>query len=301
MTEWLVDSGLGLSLLLLAAVTLYAPRLYTSVVFFMGFGLLMAIAWARLGAADLALAEAAIGAGLTGVLLLGALRRHPPGTGRAPRRRALLWSALLPLAFLPLLVAALWPLADGSPILPAQVDQQLANSGVSHPVTAVLLNFRSWDTLLELLVMLFALLGVRQLRLASHRAPSPWPLLLAWSRWLAPLAFLLGAYLLWRGAAAPGGAFQAGALWAAALVMLRLNQLLPPVDWRDWRLRLPVLLGVTVFVLLALATWLWGAGWLHWPPEYAKALILLVELAASVGIAITLALLVIGEERELHP
>ncbi|MDO3383740.1 hydrogenase subunit MbhD domain-containing protein [Gilvimarinus algae] len=301
MTEWLVDSGLGLALLLLAAATLYAPRLYTSVVFFMGFGLLMAIVWARLGAADLALAEAAIGAGLTGVLLMGALREHPPRTERAPRPRSLLWAALLPLAVLPLLVEAILPLSGGAQPLPAQVDAQLAYSGVSHPVTAVLLNFRSWDTLLELLVVLFALLGTRQLALSSRHPHPPWPLLLAWCRWLAPLAFLLGAYLLWRGAKAPGGAFQAGALWASAIVMLRLNGLLPTVSWRDWRLRLPALLGVTVFVLLAVATWLWGAGWLVWPPGAAKALILLVELAASVGIAITLALLVMGEDRELRP
>ena len=39
-----------------------------SVVFFIAFGLLLAIVWARLGAPDLALAEAAIGAGLVGCL-----------------------------------------------------------------------------------------------------------------------------------------------------------------------------------------------------------------------------------------
>src|SRR5690606_2721106 len=111
--------------------------------------------------------------------------------------------------------------------LPELVAKHLGNSGVAHPVTAVLLNFRAWDTLLELVVVLLAVLGVRQLQLASVKPAKPWPLLLAWGRWLAPLAVLLGGYLLWRGASAPGGAFQAGALWAAAAVMLRLNGLLP--------------------------------------------------------------------------
>lgn len=40
------------------------------------FGLLMALVWARLHAPDIALAEATIGAGLTGALLLTALARR---------------------------------------------------------------------------------------------------------------------------------------------------------------------------------------------------------------------------------
>jgi energy-converting hydrogenase B subunit D len=46
---------------------------FHAVVLFIVFGLLMALAWARLGAPDIALAEAAIGAGLTGALLLDAV------------------------------------------------------------------------------------------------------------------------------------------------------------------------------------------------------------------------------------
>ena len=99
----------------------------------------------------------------------------------------------------------------------------LAQSGVEHPVTAVLLNFRAWDTLLELLVLLLALLGARQAPgdLPRYRG---WSLSISWSRLLSPLLLLVSGYLLWRGAAAPGGAFQAGALLASGLVILRLNQ-----------------------------------------------------------------------------
>jgi len=52
---------------------LATPDLTRAVVLFIVFGLLMALAWARLAAPDIALAEAAIGAGLTGALLLDAL------------------------------------------------------------------------------------------------------------------------------------------------------------------------------------------------------------------------------------
>ncbi|MFQ5488820.1 MAG: Na(+)/H(+) antiporter subunit B, partial [Gammaproteobacteria bacterium] len=54
---------------------LASPDLFRAIVLFIAFGLLMALAWVRLDAPDIALAEAAIGAGLTGALLLAALAR----------------------------------------------------------------------------------------------------------------------------------------------------------------------------------------------------------------------------------
>ncbi len=76
------DLLLALSLLWSAWRTMTTPRLDRAIVLFIAFGLLMALAWARLSAPDIALAEAAIGAGLTGALLLdayGALRRRQVG------------------------------------------------------------------------------------------------------------------------------------------------------------------------------------------------------------------------------
>jgi len=65
--------------LALAALTSQEPR--RGVILFIAFGLLLALVWARLRAPDVAIAEAAIGAGLAGALLLAAARR-------ASRRRA---------------------------------------------------------------------------------------------------------------------------------------------------------------------------------------------------------------------
>lgn len=62
-----------------ALKALTTPELGRAVMLFIVFGLLMALLWVRLQATDIALAEAAVGAGLTGVLLLdalGALRKH---------------------------------------------------------------------------------------------------------------------------------------------------------------------------------------------------------------------------------
>ncbi len=67
------DAMLLAALLWSAARALTVRDLFRAVVLFIVFGLLMALAWARLGAPDLALAEAAIGAGLSGALLLDTL------------------------------------------------------------------------------------------------------------------------------------------------------------------------------------------------------------------------------------
>jgi uncharacterized MnhB-related membrane protein len=72
---WGFDSLLGMGLFCLAWQALASPDMFKSIVLFINFGLLMALAWVRLNAPDIALAEAAIGAGLTGALLLAAFAR----------------------------------------------------------------------------------------------------------------------------------------------------------------------------------------------------------------------------------
>jgi len=68
------DLLLIIGLLGLAGVAIFSRDLFRSVILFMVFGLLLALAWARLRAPDIALVEAALGAGLTGALMLHALR-----------------------------------------------------------------------------------------------------------------------------------------------------------------------------------------------------------------------------------
>ena len=75
--ELVIDLALAISMLILAWLTLSSRQLFTSIVLFVSLGLLATLAWARLGAWDVAIAEAAIGAGLTGALLLAAWRRLP--------------------------------------------------------------------------------------------------------------------------------------------------------------------------------------------------------------------------------
>jgi energy-converting hydrogenase B subunit D len=78
----LLDSVLALVLVWLAWAALASHELFRGIVLFIAFGLVLSMTWARLGAPDVALAEAAIGAGLTGALLLATWARLP--TKRKP-------------------------------------------------------------------------------------------------------------------------------------------------------------------------------------------------------------------------
>jgi uncharacterized MnhB-related membrane protein len=73
--DWAIDGLLAVTLLWLAGRALVSADLFQSVVMFISFGLVLSLVWVRLDAPDIALAEAAIGAGLTGALLLSALMR----------------------------------------------------------------------------------------------------------------------------------------------------------------------------------------------------------------------------------
>ena len=59
----------------LAAATVLSRKLLPSVLIFMAYSSIMAIAWIFMRSPDLAIAEAAIGAGVTTVLFIATLRR----------------------------------------------------------------------------------------------------------------------------------------------------------------------------------------------------------------------------------
>ena len=84
MLTWLADILIGTAILWLAWQALSSRKPFHAVAHFVAFGLLVAIAWVRLDAPDVAIAEAAIGAGLTGALLVMTLKRLE----RARRDRA---------------------------------------------------------------------------------------------------------------------------------------------------------------------------------------------------------------------
>ena len=72
------DVMLMLNCLILAWMSIFSASLFRCIVLFVCLGLLVTIAWGQMGAFDVAIAEAAIGAGITGALLLAAWNRIKP-------------------------------------------------------------------------------------------------------------------------------------------------------------------------------------------------------------------------------
>jgi len=298
--QWIFDVLTGCGLLWLAWSCLSSRNLHRAVVQFVSFGLLMSLAWVRLEAPDIALAEAAIGAGLTGALLMASLARLPL-SGSADIRALksaeriagarllqLLRNSLL-FAFALFIIYAIFFLPPEFSGLSQEVATEIENAGVRNPVTAVLLNFRGYDTFLELLVLLGALFGVRIVGMQPVRTSmTSEPVLNILASLLTPILILVAAYLLWIGTDGAGGAFQAGAVLGAGGVLLLL------AGWRPARalmaspFRSLVLLGPLAFVFVAVLPLLSGRALLQYPPDSAGTLIVLLEIAATLSIGLTL-------------
>ena len=170
------------------------------------------------------------------------------------------------------------------------VAANMGESGVSHPVTAVLLNYRGYDTLLEIAVLLLAMLAILAV-LGETRAATPrlaHPVLQTLAQLATPLMIVVAVYLLWAGAFRPGGAFQAGAVLAAAVVLLHLVGLSPGWSTPKLKLRMGLAAGFAMFLVVAAALLPQGA-LLRYPPEAAGALILLIESALTLSLALILA------------
>lgn len=298
--DWQVSWKLVFDVVLAVALPVLAWRIVRSeelrqaVVLFIAFGLLAALAWARLDAPDIAMVEAAIGAGLTGVLLMSALGWMKDTTAGLARPRGA--SSLLPLALVlavaACLGAAVLALSEPRPTVRALVLANLDASGVSHPVTAVLLNFRGYDTLLEVTVLVTVAIGVRALfpalRSPSAEAALAGPLLAPLVNGLLPLFVLTAGYLVWKGSHAPGGAFQAGAVLAGGGVLLLLSRPSWPPPGPARLEPGALVIGVGFFLSMAAVLLLGGHGLLEYPRGWAKALILAVESVLAISIAVAL-------------
>jgi multisubunit Na+/H+ antiporter MnhB subunit len=313
------DIALVAILLACAWLALTTASLQRAVVLFIAFGLLAALAWVRLQAPDVALAEAAVGSGLTGALLLSASiamqrtearrkqasapviakeERREDGTTEDDTTMTPLRSILLALTMLlvaGLVLATLSFPPDNARLAPLVIES-LPQSGVLNPVTAVLLNYRGYDTLLEVVVLLLAIVGIwtiaPQARVWIRRPDTP--VLAVFVRLLLPLMVVVAGYLLWLGTDEPGGAFQGGAvlgamgvMWVAAAVWLpnvRRNNLLRPL----------LGIGVAAFITAAVVLLLANGSLLKYPPDQAKTIILIIESAAMFSIGATLTLLFVG-------
>lgn len=313
------DVALCLLLLAVALAAVVGRDIFGSIVFFIAYGLLVAIAWIRLEAVNVALAEAAIGAGLTGALLVGTwgrLRRGRaydlPGQPDDPQdplpatlhRRC---TGVLCLVLTGGLAWVILTLPEASSGLIPEVTANLETTGVTNTVTAVLLGFRAFDTLLESIVIAVALVAVWALTSEGMWGASPGlrqhvrrdGVLATFGRLLPPIGLVIAVYLVWAGSTLPGGAFQAGTVLGAVLLLTAMAGLGEPPAVTDPRLRTAVVAGPLVFLAIGITGAFFGS-FLALPPAWSKTLITLIEVVLTGSIAVTLAYMVLGVPRELE-
>ena len=301
-----VDGGLLTMVVVVAVWTILVRDSFAAVIGYACYGLLLAFAWVRLAAIDAALTEAAIGGGLTSVLLIRAavrLRRTETAAlaeTLAPVQRILaaVFSATVAVA----LGAVVLSLPEPAPTLAPSVAEHIASTGLGNAVTAVLLSFRAIDTLLEAVVLVYALVAVWALTPDRFWGGRPGPkyvveangMLAYLARLLPPLGIVVGIYVFWVGADLPGGKFQAGTLLAAMWLLTIMAGLtdVPPISRRS--LRIALVAGTVVFLAIGFAGVPLAGAFLAYPESFAKPLILVIEAASMVSIAVTLGLLVVG-------
>jgi multisubunit Na+/H+ antiporter MnhB subunit len=198
-----------------------------------------------------------------------------------------------------------WALASATGAgLEAQVDARLEVAGADNPVTAVLLNFRAYDTLLEIAVLTIALLTIWSLRedpqqQAPHKKRAPaGRALRRIIGVLVPLMVLVAGYLLWAGTYMPGGAFPAGAVAASAVVLVILADL-EVSRIRAWLLRAGIVAGLLTFVVVGLVGVFSGLSFLEYPTGRAGPFIVIIESMGAASIALILAGIFAASARRL--
>lgn len=306
MTAPIVSIVVALLLVALALWTVIARDAFLAVSGFIVYGLLLALVWVRLFGIDVALTEAAIGGGLTGALLLGAVARlrDTEAACRAERSGAGVRSLamLLAVGVTVLLMLCVLALPEPAPTLAPQVAENMGATGVGNPITGVLLAFRALDTLLEAVVLVIALIGVWSLapdglwggRPGLRYTADPDGVLAYLARVLPPIGIVIGIYLFWAGADHPGGKFQGATILAAMWMLVQMAGLtdMPPVANR-W-LRAGIVVGPLAFIAVGLLG-LWTAGhFLGYPPDWAKPMIVVIEVALMPTLVLVLALLMNG-------
>lgn len=301
-------------------------RRFAALVVLGAVGPAVALLFARFSAPDLALTQLAVEI-VTIVLLLLALYFLPPHTPAESSGARILRDTVLA-SSLGLGIGALaWAILVRPPdsISPFYLEQSVPGGGGANVVNVILVDFRGFDTLGEITVLVIAGLGIflllDGLRLAHSAVDAsgrPWaaerhPLILALAtRLLLPFALLVAAYILLRGHNLPGGGFIAALITSVALIM---QYLASGVYWTQQRLRLDYQRAAAAGLLLALLTglgsWFFGApfltstyGHFHLPliGEFELASAMLFDLGVYLAVvgATILILATLGQVSAAH-
>jgi multisubunit Na+/H+ antiporter MnhB subunit len=299
-----LDIGLAILVLAVAGWTIAAREAFASVVGYVAYGLLLSLVWVRLFAVDVALTEAAIGSGVTGVLLVSAVVRLRNTEAAAERPGVVLRvvAGALCAVVAAALAAVVLLMPDPGATLAPDAAKHLDELGIGNPITAVLIAYRSFDTMLEKVVLILAVIGVWSLApdrywggaAGPRRVARPEGALAFLAQLLPPLGIVVAIHIVWIGANEPGGAFQGGAILAAMGLIVIMARLAEAPEIRARWLRLTLISGPAVFLAIGVAGFAIPGSFLAYPVGWAKPLILFIEAFMTLSIAATLPMLVIG-------
>ncbi len=278
--------ALGLMIISLLTMVWHRQRLLTLIVIGV-IGLVISLGFVKFSAPDLALTQLSVEV-VTIVLLLLALYFLPQYTPRQAGRIRL-WRDGLLAAFAGIGVT-LFTLSvltrDYSTIAEYFLANSVPGGGGTNVVNVILVDFRGFDTLGEIVVLALAGLGVFAM-LEGMKLPAPkndiegrlWntdkhPLIMqTLTRLLLPLMLLVAVFIFLRGHNLPGGGFIAGLIASVALIVQYLAN---GIQWTSQRIKVDMHWSIGVGLLIAISTGLvaMGLGYpfltsafthLHWP------------------------------------
>ncbi|MHC4897504.1 MAG: DUF4040 domain-containing protein [Planctomycetota bacterium] len=296
-----------MALLVMASIAAIRSRdLFATAVLFGIYSFLTAVLFMELDAVDVAFTEAAVGAGISTVLMLSTLRL----IGRYEQRPK--HNPLLPLLVVGVTGAVLiYGMLDapdfGDPEAPVNIhvaDRYIQKgpieTGVPNMVTAVLASYRGFDTLGETYVIFTAglavimLIGLRMGRAQrpGRKAIGDLLVLRVVVKVLVSFILLFALYVQFHGDFGAGGGFQAGVIFATGFVVYDLvfgeadaRQVMPS----KWLERLAAV-GVLLYAGVGVACMLLGHNYLDYSalshdPVHGQHLgIMLVELGVGITV-----------------
>ena len=276
------------------------------------YSLLSASLFVVLDAVDVALTEAAIGAGISTILMLATIAL----TGdreKAPRHTPLLPLFVVIATGAALIYGTLDMPHHGDPsapvhqyLAPTYLHDTTAEIGVPNAVTSVLASYRGYDTLGEVAVIftagvgVLALLGYRTCRRNTELAGAGKLVVLrVIAKLFFPLILLFALYVQFHGDYGPGGGFQAGVIFATGFILYALafglgnaQRVIP-----GQLLRTLAAVGVLIYAAVGIESMLLGGQFLEYrvladdPVSGQHLGILLIEL--GVGITVAAVMLII--------
>ncbi|KPQ27417.1 MAG: NADH:ubiquinone oxidoreductase subunit 5 (chain L)/Multisubunit Na+/H+ antiporter, MnhA subunit [Porphyrobacter sp. HL-46] len=271
--------------------------IYVSVI-----GLVVSLAFVRFSAPDLALTQISVEV-VTILLLLLALNllpKSPPVLSSTPRKWRDGALAVLGGVLVGGVALAMLTREPGASISAYHLVNAKPGGGGTNVVNVILVDFRAFDTLGEIIVLgiaglaIYALLysaarGASGARLAGWQedmphSPERHPMMFVMaSRIALPLTLTVGIYLFLRGHNQPGGGFIAALVVAIAFL---LQYLAAGYDWTDKRQRFGehqmIAWGVLTAMATGLGSWLFGTNFLTSTFDYfSLPLIGKFELASA--------------------